>query len=453
MQTMKWTLSSFTLLVVAGVSWNLHADEHSVLRAPELDGQLQSGVEAMVVMPRADMSPVIMSSEYPHEAACLAPCGPPSLGPIWLRAEYLLWWTDGMDLPPLVTTGTNGQLGDPATEILFGNSAVLDESRSGFRIRGGGWFDCERCWGWQGEYWMLGNRTVDFAASSDVNGVPSLFRPFFNINPRGPDGEFDPPATEDAELVAREDVLAGTVSVHAFSELAGAGLHLRHNLFSDCGCVSTGDPCSCVRSIPSRSRMDLLLGYRYARLHEGLMIREDLTSLLQPPEQGQFDIADTFDTTNRFGGFDVGVVWERAWGCWSLEMLGRIALGNTQQKVSIAGGTTISGAEMDNGDYPGGLLAQRTNIGSYTRDVFSVMPELGITLGCYLRPRLKATIGYTFLYWSRVARPGEQIDLDVNPDLLPPEFDPFAGALRPHFEFRDTDFWAQGLNVGLQYGW
>jgi hypothetical protein len=62
------------------------------------------------------------------------------------------------------------------------------------------------------------------------------------------------------------------------------------------------------------------------------------------------------------------------------------------------------------------------------------------------------TVGYNFLYWSRVARPGEQIDLDVNPDLLPPE-EQFAGATRPRFEFRDTDFWAQGIRVGLEAAW
>jgi hypothetical protein len=130
--------------------------------------------------------------------------------------------------------------------------------------------------------------------------------------------------------------------------------------------------------------------------------------------------------------------------------LGKLALGNMEQIVKVRGQTTISNALTGNGQYVGGLLAQRTNIGEYQRDVFAVAPELGITLGCQLTRHWQATCGYSFLYLSRVARPGQQIDLDVNPDLLPPEYSPFAGLERPEFTFRDTDFWAQGLNVGLE---
>jgi hypothetical protein len=101
----------------------------------------------------------------------------------------------------------------------------------------------------------------------------------------------------------------------------------------------------------------------------------------------------------------------------------------------------------------GGLLAQRSNIGRHTTDDFAVVPQLGITLGYHVTPRLSLTLGYTFFYWSVVARPGEQIDLDVNPDLLPPERVPFQGALRPRFIYEGTDYWAQGLNLGLDYRW
>lgn len=101
------------------------------------------------------------------------------------------------------------------------------------------------------------------------------------------------------------------------------------------------------------------------------------------------------------------------------------------QEVDIRGQTVISNSQTDDGTYAGGLLAQRTNIGTYRRDQFAIVPELGVTLGLRIAPRMRATFGYSFLYMSRVARPGEQIDLDVNPDLLPPEFAPFAGPLRP----------------------
>jgi hypothetical protein len=52
-----------------------------------------------------------------------------------------------------------------------------------------------------------------------------------------------------------------------------------------------------------------------------------------------------------------------------------------------------------------------------------------------------------------VARPGEQIDREINPTQLP-RFNGggnLAGAGRPAFTFKDNDFWVQGINFGLEY--
>ncbi len=77
------------------------------------------------------------------------------------------------------------------------------------------------------------------------------------------------------------------------------------------------------------------------------------------------------------------------------------------------------------------------------------MPEIGLTLGYDLTPRLKATVGYTLLYWSDVARPGDQIDLNVDPAQLAGPHQT-TGA-KPAFVLHTSDFWAQGLNLGLDY--
>jgi hypothetical protein len=129
-----------------------------------------------------------------------------------------------------------------------------------------------------------------------------------------------------------------------------------------------------------------------------------------------------------------------------------LALGNNRGQVRIDGRTRI---EDDAGveEFAGGLLAQRSNIGEYTTDEFAIVPELGVTLAYELNPWWRITCGYTFLYWSRLVRAGDQIDLDLNPDLLPPEQDPFTGPLRPAFEFVHTDLWAQGLHLGLEGRW
>ena len=57
-----------------------------------------------------------------------------------------------------------------------------------------------------------------------------------------------------------------------------------------------------------------------------------------------------------------------------------------------------------------------------------------------------------FLFLSNVARPGNQIDRTVNTTQLfgtPP----VVGPARPAPLFNQSDFWAQGVNVGLEFHW
>jgi hypothetical protein len=193
------------------------------------------------------------------------------------------------------------------------------------------------------------------------------------------------------------------------------------------------------------------LGWRYFQLDERLTVREDLTSLdtLNP---GSFIINDSFQTKNQFNGVELGVQWQGRRGYCSLETLMRLGLGNTRQTVTIAGNTqtTQNGQTTTNN---GGLLAQRTNIGSFTRDQLGVVPELGATVGYQLTERLRLTTGYSFIYWSNVVRPGDQIDTSVNPNLLPPETPSQTAFLNPRFTFQDSDYWVQGLSFGGDYRW
>ena len=52
-----------------------------------------------------------------------------------------------------------------------------------------------------------------------------------------------------------------------------------------------------------------------------------------------------------------------------------------------------------------------------------------------------------------MVRPGEQIDVAVNSTQVPTSvlFGPLTGPARPAFNFRQSDFWAQGLNLGLEF--
>ena len=75
--------------------------------------------------------------------------------------------------------------------------------------------------------------------------------------------------------------------------------------------------------------------------------------------------------------------------------------------------STHSGVWPRDGTW-GGVLTQTSNIGRYYRNPFAVVPEVTISLGVQFAPWLRGTIGYNILYWSNVARPGNQIDLVVD---------------------------------------
>jgi len=385
------------------------------------------------------------SSAVPDGASCgqwaSAECGvsePPDWGyqwPVrpfwtnwWVRAEYLLWWTEGFDTPPLVTTspqGTNsniaGVLGYSSTSILFGSGLVNTDLNSGGRISFGHWFTPCRHWALEGSYLGISRETTRFRA--DSSQIPILARPYVDLSENA----------QAALLAAYPNTWSGSLAVDAFSELQTAEAMLRRRLLDDCG-----------------QTLDFVAGYRFARLYEALWIGQSSRWLRQegPFVQGTtLSISDRFVTDNQFHGAQIGFVYQERVGRWSLEMLAKLALGANYAELSVEGSTTVSVPGSGTTIYSGGLLAQQTNQGLHTRNELAVIPELGVTLGFDITCRLRATVGYTFLYWSRVARPGGAVDLDAS--QLPPE-EP-TGLRRPAVRFVADDFWAQGINLGLDY--
>jgi hypothetical protein len=101
------------------------------------------------------------------------------------------------------------------------------------------------------------------------------------------------------------------------------------------------------------------------------------------------------------------------------------------------------------------MFALPTNIGSHHRDKFTVIPEVGINVGYRLTPWASVVLGYTFLYASSVARPGNQIDTTLNSSqsaaLTLNSQTALTGPARPAVKIEGSDFWAHGLNVGLAF--
>ncbi len=366
--------------------------------------------------------------------------GLPSHG--WVSVEYLNWYQNGMETPALVTTSpvptAQNQAGvlPLATTLYGGNNDILSNRMNGTRVRFGWWFANNPNLGIEGEYLGFGTRTENFDQQS--NGSAILARPFYNAVT----------GMDDSELVSFPGLLSGRVRTTATSKLDGAAVRFRRMLCCSSGCGFSPIACG---PVPSQSRIDATLGWRFFQLKESLGIQEDLTSL-STANPGSFVLNDNFRTRNQFNGGELGFQWMGRRGYWSLDMLMRLGLGNTRQEVIINGTTqsTQNGATTTSN---GGLLAQRTNSGTFVRNQFGVVPELGATLGYQVTQRMRFIAGYSFIYWSNVVRPGDQIDTTVNPNLLPPENPTQTAFLNPRFTFQDSDYWVQGLSLGGEYRW
>ena len=321
-------------------------------------------------------------------------------------------------------SGVRRRAGEPGTQVLLGDEGILDRAGT---VQGSGpesGSTRATVLGCRATFFGFAEEQEDFAFQCDAGGNPILSRPFFNINPRDPFTlAFDPPAREDVELVCFPDVLAGNISVAASSELYSASLGVRGNLASQ----------PFGYAMPTQySRVDILAGYRYLRLQERLAITERVTSL-DPFSTLSFEVLDEFKTRNEFHLADLALLWQVGWQRWSTELMLRTGLGNVRERVDIQGSTRVSEGGAAAESHVGGLLAQQSNIGRYSQDRFAVVPELGINLGYEIVPRWQIMAGYTLLWLSNVARPGDQIDRVVNPDQLPPPIEPLEGASDPHF--------------------
>ena len=348
---------------------------------------------------------------------------------VWGSVEVLLWWAKGTPLPPLATTalsgtppGIAGRLDTAGTRILFGDELAGQKIQVGGRVELGMWLDPEHNTSVSGRFFALDGDNTHFAAAS--TGDPILARPFFNalLN------------QQDARLIAYPDLLAGSINGKLENQnVLGAEALMQLMMLRDVD-----------------RRVDAVIGYQFLRLDDWFQIN----SSSQVIEAGSpflgvtTDQTDRFSAQNQFHGGVIGLKAKLARGCWAWDVLGKVGIGNLHESVSIFGQTTITPPVGGAIVTPGGLLAQPSNIGTYSRDKFIFVPELTINLKYYVNRCVSFHVGYNILWLSDLALSGQQIDFVVNPAQVP---GPVAGPARPAFVFRDDDYWLQGINFGMNW--
>jgi hypothetical protein len=299
--------------------------------------------------PRTYVPPVYVPP--PGPVPLIIPAEPMGPTHFWIRSEYLAWWTKDAPLPtPLYTTGSAsdpipGALGQPNTQVLYGGQNVDMGAANGWRLDVGGWIDHEQRFGLQAIFFILERQEADFGAFSDGNGNPLLGRPVNIAGGGGPSSYLD----------SSPGALAGGMASTNLSQFFGYELNGLFKIFQT-----------------DHFRLDGILGFRYLNLRESLELDDQiqplapgaLTFLGQPVDTSStmFDF-DRFETTNNFYGGQVGSQLEWNWGRWSVDLVTKLAMGTTQEKAIISGGTTVYPANGPGTSATGGVLATTANIG------------------------------------------------------------------------------------------
>jgi hypothetical protein len=351
--------------------------------------------------------------------------GAPSGGRFAVSAEALLWWLKDSPAPtPLVTDGVVGQ---PGTRVLLGGEDVGTSPSPGFRLSAG--YSPDDRWGVESSVFYVPPRsTTASVASSGQPGSTNLFIPFFDVTTR----------RESTTGLARVASFAGSATEELRNSVLGAELSATMRL-----------------PAPGPLRVDALGGFRYLRLRETYTFSTSSPDV--PPQPVDvFQTTDEFAATNNFFGLQAGARARMDRGAWFLSGVLKVALGAMVESVEIDGRLVTNDFTVfaTPQTFAGGYFAQpAANMGKHTRSVFTVVPEVGLTLGYRVTPSLSVVAGYTFLYASNVVRAPEQINRNINPSAAP-AFTGSPPAARsgpgePTFKFNWSDFWAQGLNVGL----
>jgi hypothetical protein len=332
-------------------------------------------------------------------------------------------------------------LGTPSAQVLAGDSNLNNGAYSGFRISGG-WINCDGTIGADGSFFYLAQRGTTESFASGDNGSPLLARPIIDART----------GNETVLFVSAPGSFSGSFNVASSTSLFGFDGNL---LLPWIRCPAC-DPDEVGYYVTAVG------GFRYLNLRDDLTMSQ--SSNVLPRGVGFFDgfpvtsggnlsLTDDIRTLNQFYGGQIGAAAGVTWWRFTLNGTAKVALGSMREEATLNGSTTVTNAIFGaTSTTPGGLYALSSNSGTFTRNILTVVPTGTLNFVVEITPQFKLMVGYTILYVSNVARPGNLIDRSINRTELPSSqtFNPgVPGPAQPAFSWNGTDFWAQGWNVGF----
>ena len=389
--------------------------------------------------------------------------------PVWKPApdtrfyggvEYLMWWLSDAPLPvPLVSTGTivdthHGWVSFPDTTILYGaqhypakggNDRQKFEGFSGTRITMGYTLGEDRRFALEASGFALEQQSAGYSSYSDANGQPVINIPVYNTvsyTPGGRPGGL-PPAEDGLPASVYPDPHRVDGNVGIFM----GGVTVKNSI------QLWGTEAQGVISLCRTPAWELsgLVGFRYLDLAETFNLEYQSTGVTGHYKGESGAASDTFETRNQFYGGILGLRGRYSTGRLSVDLSGRVAFGVTSQMENVFGGFY---SYFTTGPYvtgPEGVFAQPANSGRTRSDIFSVVPDAQLKIGYAITPRLRATLGYDFLYFSSVLRPGNQLSHYVPKGQTFQQGGKNVSTTSPVRLSQASDFYAHGFTFGLDF--
>jgi hypothetical protein len=414
--------------------------------APKPDSPAAPAEPAAAPTPAANGPSLAPLGDLMQGVKSIFGCGPGCAGPgdggyntrFWVSGEYLIWWNkDARPFPILLLAG---DLPSPTGEgggvsPGFGNSVVDYREFYGGRFNAGYWFDEARHYAVEGSMFFLTPRSL----RSRNDAFPVLFRPFFDLNNR----------MDSVQVVAFPGLAAGSFTASTSSRMWGGEVNVWKNLVNDYSRT-------CMR-------VDLLLGLRYLELGEDLTMVRETTFNANPVGFPQFLAlrgnrfleSDTFLARNQFYGPQIGIAAKYPLEVLILDLRAKIAAGTNHQEINIFGNQLRTRPDGTTTFAPAGLYALPSNSGRHRREQVAYVPELNVNVGFPINRHMGFYVGYTYIYWSKVVRPGDQIDTVLDVTQIPNSPIPASpsGQARPAVPFTQSHYWVQGVNFSLEFSW
>ncbi len=351
--------------------------------------------------------------------------GSGTMGPFAVDVEALAWWFKSSPTPtPIITDGAYGQ---PNTNVLLGGGDMDTNPNPGFRLSAA--YSMDRRWGLEGNFLYLATRSTSRSVSSTgADGSTDLLLPYFDVLKN----------RESYTEISFAPVYAGSATTELSNGLMGAEANATYALDS---------------APPWNVR--LVGGFRWLQLKETYTITT--SSPFIPPNPGGdiWETSDRFAATNNFYGAQFGAQARYNAAPWFASGSLKVGLGAMVQSVDVSG-SLVTNDLNDFGaahTFPGGYFALPSNIGDHSRTVFAVVPEVQFKVGYQFTPSASVYVGYDFLFANSVARPGNQVNRNINTSQSTSfTEDPIPipqGPAEPAFSFNSSSFWAQGVSLGL----